>query len=72
MIFIGPRSREDAGFDHSYDVLVDSYEAEEDLNDPTFYKMAGRVSTTICSFRHSIPMTVALHPDGTSYALHCP
>ena len=43
MIFIGPASRQDAGFEHSYDVLVDSYEADEDLNDPTFYKMAGRV-----------------------------
>ncbi|TCD62315.1 hypothetical protein EIP91_007082 [Steccherinum ochraceum] len=44
MVFVGPRSRQDAGFNHSYDVLVDSYEAEEDLTDPTFYKMAGRMA----------------------------
>lgn len=43
MVFIGPGSREDAGFYHSYDVLVDSYESDEDLNDPDWFKMAGRV-----------------------------
>lgn len=43
MVFVGPGSRQDSGFTHSYDVLVDSYEADEDLSDPTFYKMAGRV-----------------------------
>jgi len=43
MLFIGPASREDAGFGHSYDVLVDSYASDEDLSDPNFYKMAGRV-----------------------------
>lgn len=40
---MGPGNREDGGFEHSYDVLVDSYEADEDLSDPSFYKMAGRV-----------------------------
>ncbi|THH31162.1 hypothetical protein EUX98_g3021 [Antrodiella citrinella] len=44
IVLVGPRSREDAGFNHSYDVLVDSYEAEEDLHDPDFYKMAGRMA----------------------------
>lgn len=43
MVFVGPRNREDKGFDHSYDVVVDSYEADENISDPTFYKMAGRV-----------------------------
>ncbi|KAJ3484261.1 hypothetical protein NLI96_g5762 [Meripilus lineatus] len=42
IVFIGPGSREDAGFEHSYDVLVDTYESDEDLSDPSFYKMAGR------------------------------
>ena len=45
MVFVGPRNREDLGFNHSYDVIVDSYEADEDLSDSTYYKMAGRVST---------------------------
>lgn len=44
MIFIGPASRQDGGFAQSYDVLVDTYESDEDLRDPTHYKMAGRVS----------------------------
>lgn len=43
MVFIGPASREDAGFSHSYDLMVDSYQSDEDLSDPNFYKMAGRV-----------------------------
>ena len=43
MIFVGPGSREDKGFDHSYDVVVDSYQSDEDFSDPNFYKMAGRV-----------------------------
>ncbi len=43
IVFVGPGSREDAGFRHSYDVLVDTYEADEDLSDPSFYRMAGRV-----------------------------
>lgn len=45
ILYIGPASREDAGFSHSYDVYVDSYQSDEDLNDPSFYKMAGRVSS---------------------------
>ena len=44
MVFVGPKSREDKGFEHSYDVLVDSYESEEDISDWNNYKMAGRVS----------------------------
>ncbi|KAI0345741.1 hypothetical protein BDW22DRAFT_1324957 [Trametopsis cervina] len=44
IVFVGPGSREDAGFRHSYDVLVDTYESDEDLSDPTFYKMAGRMA----------------------------
>jgi len=45
ILYIGPASREDAGFSHSYDVYVDSYQSDEELNDPSFYKMAGRVSS---------------------------
>lgn len=45
ILYIGPASREDAGFSHSYDVYVDSYQSDEDLSDPSFYKMAGRVSS---------------------------
>ncbi|CAL1713294.1 unnamed protein product [Somion occarium] len=44
IVFVGPGSREDAGFAHSYDVLVDSYQSDEDLSDPSFYKMAGRMA----------------------------
>ena len=43
IVFVGPESREDKGFSHSYDVLVDSYQSEEDLSDMSYYKMAGRV-----------------------------
>ncbi|KAI5121401.1 hypothetical protein M0805_003173 [Coniferiporia weirii] len=44
MVFVGPRNREDKGFSHSYDVLVDSYESEENLSDWRNYKMAGRMA----------------------------
>lgn len=44
ILYIGPASREDAGFSHSYDVYVDSYQSDEDLSDPSFYKMAGRMA----------------------------
>ncbi|KAG8906638.1 hypothetical protein FRB99_006426 [Tulasnella sp. 403] len=41
ILYIGPASREDKGFRHSYDVFVDSYESDEELGD--WYKMAGRM-----------------------------
>ncbi|KAG2145871.1 hypothetical protein DEU56DRAFT_978911 [Suillus clintonianus] len=44
ILYIGPASREDAGFDHSYDIFVDSYHSDEDLSDPSYYKMAGRMA----------------------------
>ncbi|KAH8114363.1 hypothetical protein DFH11DRAFT_1877670 [Phellopilus nigrolimitatus] len=44
MVFVGPRSREDKGFSHSYDVLVDSYESDEDVSDVKYFKMAGRMA----------------------------
>ncbi|KAG1834242.1 hypothetical protein EV424DRAFT_1363494 [Suillus variegatus] len=44
ILYIGPASREDSGFDHSYDVFVDSYHSDEDLTDPSYYKMAGRMA----------------------------
>lgn len=43
MVFVGPKTREDMGFEHSYDVFVDSYESDEDTSDWSNYKMAGRV-----------------------------
>ncbi|KAG8932558.1 hypothetical protein FRC02_000936 [Tulasnella sp. 418] len=42
ILFIGPASREDQGFLHSYDVVVDSYQSDEDFSD--WYKMAGRMA----------------------------
>ncbi|KIJ62721.1 hypothetical protein HYDPIDRAFT_114413 [Hydnomerulius pinastri MD-312] len=44
IVYIGPASREDKGFAHSYDVLVDSFQSDEDLSDPSFYKMSGRMA----------------------------
>ncbi|TFY69546.1 hypothetical protein EVJ58_g344 [Rhodofomes roseus] len=44
IVFVGPGTREDKGFQHSYDVLVDSYQSDEDLSDPAFFKMAGRMA----------------------------
>ncbi|KAI6041382.1 hypothetical protein EDC04DRAFT_2669187 [Pisolithus marmoratus] len=44
ILYIGPATREDAGFAHSYDVYVDSYQSDEDLSDPWNYKMAGRMA----------------------------
>lgn len=71
MIFIGPASRQDAGFEHSYDVLVDSYEADEDLKDPTFYKMAGRVCIYFLNLLLSVSApTNDISLDGPSHALH--
>jgi hypothetical protein len=42
ILFIGPASREDRGFLHSYDVVVDSYMAEEDIS-AGWFKMGGRM-----------------------------
>jgi hypothetical protein len=67
MVFIGPASREDEGFSHSYDVVLDSYQQDEDLNDPDFYKMAGRVRP-VAALRVGL-IFVAL-PDWTPSALH--
>ena len=44
ILFIGPVSREDTGFDHSFNVLVDTFHAAEDLSDPDEYEMAGRMA----------------------------
>ncbi|KZT12003.1 uncharacterized protein LAESUDRAFT_162413 [Laetiporus sulphureus 93-53] len=44
IVFVGPGSRKDPGFRHSYDVLVDSYQSDEDLADAHVYKMAGRMA----------------------------
>lgn len=44
ILYIGPATREDAGFTHSYDVYVDSYQSDEDTSDPWNYKMAGRMA----------------------------
>ncbi|KAF8558316.1 hypothetical protein OG21DRAFT_1405230 [Imleria badia] len=44
IVYIGPATREDKGFAHSYDVLVDSFQSEEDLSDPLYYRMAGRMA----------------------------
>ncbi|KAL0961033.1 hypothetical protein HGRIS_006023 [Hohenbuehelia grisea] len=44
ILFIGPASLEDGGFSHSYDIMVDSYQSDEDLSDPSFYKMSGRMA----------------------------
>ncbi|KII90860.1 hypothetical protein PLICRDRAFT_548746 [Plicaturopsis crispa FD-325 SS-3] len=61
MLFIGPGNREDLGFEHSYDVLVDSYQADEDLSDPTFYKMAGRMA------HHMLYTAMQAHPCYKGY-----
>jgi hypothetical protein len=39
ILFIGTATREDAGFLHSYDVVLDSYQWEEDFSE--WYKLAG-------------------------------
>jgi hypothetical protein len=64
ILFIGPASREDAGFDHSYDVLVDTYEAAEDLSNPDEYKMGGRLA------HHMLYTAMLEHPcyDGYLWA----
>lgn len=73
IVFVGPESREDKGFLHSYDVLVDSYQSYEDLSDPEYYKMAGRVCTNI-NFPLHCPLIllvlVGFLLDGASYAIH--
>ncbi|KAI9512395.1 hypothetical protein F5148DRAFT_898836 [Russula earlei] len=61
ILFIGPASREDAGFDHSYDVLVDTYQAAEDLKDPTEYKMGGRMA------HHMLYTALQEHPCYNGY-----
>jgi len=64
MVFVGPASREDAGFDHSYDVLVDTYQAAEDLSDPDDYRMGGRMA------HHMLYSALQEHPcyDGYLWA----
>ncbi|KAJ6573165.1 hypothetical protein DFH09DRAFT_1312414 [Mycena vulgaris] len=43
ILFIGPASREDRGFMHSYDVVLDSYHSDEDF-DADWFKMGGRMA----------------------------
>ncbi|KAF7292053.1 hypothetical protein MIND_01231400 [Mycena indigotica] len=43
LLFIGPASREDRGFTHSYDVALDSYMSHEDL-DVGWPKLGGRMA----------------------------
>ena len=64
MLFVGPASREDAGFDHSYDVLVDTYQAAEDLSNPDEYRMGGRMA------HHMLYTALQEHPcyDGYLWA----
>ena len=64
ILFVGPGSREDLGFDHSYDVLVDTYQAEEDLSDPDNYQMGGRMA------HHMLYSAMLEHPcyDGYLWA----
>ncbi|KAH9980293.1 hypothetical protein BGW80DRAFT_1556876 [Lactifluus volemus] len=64
MLFVGPANREDAGFDHSYDVLVDTYQAQEDLSDPDLYSMGGRMA------HHMLYTAMQEHPcyDGYLWA----
>ena len=64
ILFLGPASREDAGFEHSYDVLVDTYQAAEDLSDPDEYRMGGRLA------HHMLYTAMSEHPcyDGYLWA----
>ena len=64
ILFIGPANREDAGFEHSYDVLVDTYQAAEDLSNPDEYKMGGRLA------HHMLYTAMLEHPcyDGYLWA----
>lgn len=64
ILFIGPANREDAGFEHSYDVYVDTYHAAEDLSNPDEYKMAGRMA------HHMLYVAMQEHPcyDGYLWA----
>jgi hypothetical protein len=64
IVFVGPASREGAGFDHSYDVLVDTYQAAEDLSDIENYKMGGRMA------HHMLYSALQEHPcyDGYLWA----
>ncbi|KDQ62402.1 hypothetical protein JAAARDRAFT_30310 [Jaapia argillacea MUCL 33604] len=61
IIFIGPASREDKGFAHSYDVLVDSYQSDENLTDHKNYKMAGRMA------HHMLYTALSAHPCYKGY-----
>ncbi|KAJ7798722.1 hypothetical protein B0H13DRAFT_2167233 [Mycena leptocephala] len=60
ILFIGPASREDRGFLHSYDVVVDSYMAEEDIS-PSWYKLGGRMA------HHMLYTAMKDHPCYTGY-----
>ncbi|KAN0139853.1 hypothetical protein V8E53_002515 [Lactarius tabidus] len=64
ILFIGPASREDAGFDHSFDVFVDTFHAAEDLSNPDEYKMGGRMA------HHMLYSAMQEHPcyDGYLWA----
>ena len=44
IVFVGPSSREDLGFSHSFDLILDSYHTKENLSDPMFFQIGGRVS----------------------------
>ncbi|KAJ7251276.1 hypothetical protein C8J57DRAFT_671921 [Mycena rebaudengoi] len=60
ILFIGPASREDMGFLHSYDVAIDSYMSDDDYG-IGWYKMAGRAA------HHMFYTAVKDHPCYAGY-----
>ncbi|KAJ7090495.1 hypothetical protein C8R44DRAFT_720213 [Mycena epipterygia] len=60
ILFIGPASREDRGFLHSYDVVMDSYMEEEDIS-AGWFKMGGRMA------HHMLYTAMKDHPCYAGY-----
>ncbi|KDN46212.1 hypothetical protein RSAG8_04439, partial [Rhizoctonia solani AG-8 WAC10335] len=63
ILYVGPQTREDAGHKGVYDVLVDGFKSDEDLNEEWF-KMAGRME------HHMLFTAMKEHPcyDGYLWA----
>ncbi|KAG8712739.1 hypothetical protein FRC08_014150 [Ceratobasidium sp. 394] len=63
IVYVGPQTREDEGHKGVYDVLVDGFKSDEDL-DGDWYKMAGRMA------HHMLNTAMREHPcyDGYLWA----
>ena len=86
MVFVGPASRENAGFNHSYDIILDSYAALRSMTNsgsdhaflaisqrkisPTLPGTGCRAGSAVILFEESALQQISHLLDGSSYAIY--